>query len=441
MPVSTRRTNRSTPPSSNTIFPIMSDQGEPTNLGDRHSSVSHHSSRHPSPEREALLRTVQQLQERLASLEARRSTASSTANDRRGANLITLEEEANEREADVEPITSTTPIARRSRHVGRDPEDDEDDDEHESHGGGAKINKPEPFKGDARSVRDFLTSCEMFTNMQPKAYRPDHKRIIFAGSFFRERAQTWWTTMYGLHPKPAWMYDWDEFCTEVHRMFGRTDMAEQSARQLRNLRQTGSASEYYTRFLQLSLDAGWNERANISAFKEGLKNSVQLAIASMPMEPESLVELANVAVRIDNQQHEQREKIFPRRTERDVVVFSTDRRAAKPRTDHHRTRSNPQSTPAPHSNSPSRSFTPRYSTPRANLPNNASRAPSRAPLSAEERDKRAREGRCFECGLQGHVASDCPKRKPLPAFRRPMIQAVTTKGEPSQGESLALAKK
>ena len=32
-------------------------------------------------------------------------------------------------------------------------------------------------------------------------------------------------------------------------------------------------------------------------------------------------------------------------------------------------------------------------------------------LSRDDRDKRMREGRCFECNEQGHVVRDCPKKK------------------------------
>ena len=438
MPMNTRHTNRDHPLPSNNLPPTMSHP-EPADHGDHRSNASHLSTRNTSSEQDTLRNTVRMLQDRLAALEARSEARPSVVPVEEREDLIRLGEEEHGPEDEIRSVASSTSINRRPRHATRETEYHDGEDDHNSHDGGAKINKPEIFKGDARSVRDFLTTCEMYTDMQRRSYRPDYKRIIFAGSFFRDKAQAWWTTMYGLRPKPTWMYDWKEFCDEIHRVFGRTDLAEESARQLRNIRQTGSASEYYTRFLQLSVDAGWNDQATKSAFKEGLKNNVQLAIASMPVEPQSFVELADVAVRIDNQLHQQREKSLSRRNDNEAIVLNTERRIVKFRPGHQRPKPNSQPPSTSIDNTVSRSFTPRYPSPRLAPPSYGSRAPSRAPLSNEERDKRAREGRCFECGNQGHMASECPRRKT--PFKRPVVHAITAKGEPTPGDSQALVKK
>ena len=58
-------------------------------------------------------------------------------------------------------------------------------------------------------------------------------------------------------------------------------------------------------------------------------------------------------------------------------------------------------------------------------------------LTPEERAQLAKEGRCFQCRLQGHVARDCPKNKNPVARTTDPATTITTPGDKPSSPALA----
>lgn len=57
-------------------------------------------------------------------------------------------------------------------------------------------------------------------------------------------------------------------------------------------------------------------------------------------------------------------------------------------------------------------------------------------LAKDDRDKRMREGRCFECNEQGHLARDCPKKR----GRGPQMQKRSGPGRSKLSQIRSLIK-
>lgn len=254
-----------------------------------------------------------------------------------------------------------------------------------------KINKPETFSGDSRDLQAFLAQVSMYTDLQPRAFASDANKIIFAGSFLREAALGWWVSVYTQFPKPDYLKQWDLFADELERVFGRTDREAEAAEKLFRLKQTGSASEYYTKFLQYKVETGWNEEAQVFAFKKGLKPEVRTALATILDEPDTLPELADIVIRLDRRLYENRKeqrKSDPKehsekssynsrfkssnRPVRVPVATTQEVRSTTHRT--YETRPHPQ-------------------------------------LTAEQKQERRDKGQCIICASPDHYARECPKRK------------------------------
>ena len=83
------------------------------------------------------------------------------------------------------------------------------------------------------------------------------------------------------------MYNWAEFQAEVTHMFNPTNQKKEAAKQLLTLKQTKSAAEYYTRFLEYSVNAGFNEESMVFTFHEGLKPKIKDALSTRDYEPDT----------------------------------------------------------------------------------------------------------------------------------------------------------
>jgi hypothetical protein len=138
---------------------------------------------------------------------------------------------------------------------------------------GAKLNKPDLFKGDARSVASFLVQVNMYTDMQPGSFVNDYAKVVFAGSYMTDTAKRWWTSVLNKDDKPDWMFSWVAFRHEMQHVFGHVDQQAEAAKQINMLRQMASAADYYARFLQYkySAETGWNDAAQMYAFRKGLR--------------------------------------------------------------------------------------------------------------------------------------------------------------------------
>ena len=96
--------------------------------------------------------------------------------------------------------------------------------------------------------------------------------------------------------------DFNNFETSLEQIFGNTDEEREAERQLKKLRQTGSAAQYTAKFRQLMVRVPWNTAGFMSQYFEGLKREVQKELYKEDR-PDDFTTFTTSAIRIDNSQY------------------------------------------------------------------------------------------------------------------------------------------
>ena len=162
-----------------------------------------------------------------------------------------------------------------------------------------KIKKLETFKGDAKLVSTFLVSVSMYCGLQPYRFHPDHIKIQYVGSLFREITLQWWVVEFAKADKPIWMYDWQLFLQMLTDMFDPGDRNADAGKRIADLKQGKLVAGYYTRFMEAATETLWNKSAQIHDIKNGLKEPILNALALCDDKPRTLSALAALVIKID----------------------------------------------------------------------------------------------------------------------------------------------
>jgi hypothetical protein len=197
---------------------------------------------------------------------------------------------------------------------------------------------------------------------------------------------------------PNYLLDWDTFQKEFLLKWADLNARKKArARLLAGVKQTTSVRRYTEIFDELVLEAGFRDPdVLVSMFYEGLKWEVRQHLVGKSPEDLDLAELKALSITLDEER------------------MSADRRETKSTT----TRSH--TTDSSETNRP---------------PNTQSRAEVArvgASLSADDRARYMREGRCFGCGKTGHRRPDCPDGKPRAhvAALEPVVESSAPETQP-----------
>ena len=232
------------------------------------------------------------------------------------------------------------------------------------------VSLPAKFDGTKSHCRDFLNQVRLIFQLQPRRYPDDRTRIGFIGTLLTGTAAAWFSPLFE-NNSPS-LTDFARFTQEFEENFGDFDRATTAANQIRNLRQGfKTASEYAANFRRISCDLRWGEGALIDQFRHGLNNEIKDLLLTLPI-PVTLQEAITSAVRCDN-------RLIERRNER-------------------------------HTEGP---FIPRSNFINGPTPMELDATRIRfGKLTPEEKSRRRNSGLCLYCGKPGHVASNCPAKKP-----------------------------
>ena len=140
----------------------------------------------------------------------------------------------------------------------------------------AKPQKPPVFQGKFNDRPDtWLFMCRQYfeaCNMPPE------RRVVFASSFLRDHAATWWriqveATDAGRRTAIA---SWEEFSAELTAHFQRPDLVKSVRDQLANLKQQRSVHEYTAKMRELSVQVpDMSEEELLDRYVRGLKDSIR----------------------------------------------------------------------------------------------------------------------------------------------------------------------
>ena len=264
-----------------------------------------------------------------------------------------------------------------------------------------KVRDPETFNGDRNKLNGFLTECELVFELQPSRFTDDRTKVSFMVSLLRD------TPLLGVRPyilakpRPEFLCDLNLFMTYLRTHYGDPDELGTARRKIKALRQTGSASAYFSEFNQYLGVLGWQDQDPIvDRAIDGLKPLLKDEVARKGERPQTLVDLMAFIIPLDNRLYERdqerrKEESRPSEIRRSTNITTTTTTQSRERTPNASFASRPVPV-GPAVISRSQTFVPR------------------GQLTPEERQRRLEERLCLYCGQPGHGAVNCPKTRSNP---------------------------
>lgn len=233
-----------------------------------------------------------------------------------------------------------------------------------------KIGQPKAFSGDRATTAAFIQACKNYFSINDQVYDTDLKKIGFALSFITEGVAASWAAGIikdGQATSPARYGTWDEFVVKLETAFLPVNAASDAVAKLKKLKQgAGGVDDYIATFRTTVGLTDFKDTAFIiDKFLDGLNDSLRRKVLGNTSEMKTLEDYYGVASRLDaNYQY--------------TNTFSS-----------------------PH---------PKPNNFRRNIRQVATTDNDVAiqKLTAAERDKLRREGKCFRCRKAGHMSRECP---------------------------------
>ena len=256
-----------------------------------------------------------------------------------------------------------------------------------------KLPAPTPFSGTASELRSFqLRLCEYLSG-SPARYHDDYSRILYSGSVLTGAARKWYEGL--MDPSTNRLppsYTFDLFLMEMHNFFGGGVNILTLERDLADLRQTGSVSDYAIQFQNITncFHPRWPDHPMIFQFALRMKEVVRYELMGRGFPPLTFQAFVAAAVNVEMNlaaQHSSRGGSHLPPAPRHQPTPKTQPPANQPRLQHNQ----------PLSHDPNRMDI-----------DGTGRA--RGPLPPEERKRRFDAGLCAYCGKAGHVSATCPNR-------------------------------
>jgi hypothetical protein len=289
---------------------------------------------------------------------------------------------------------------------------------------------PDVFDGkEPEKLRTFLFQGVLNFNDRPEDFRADREKVNFMISYLSDDALKWFEPAF-INPDPTnlplWLSNYNLFVAELQTNFGVLDPQADAERKLTSLRMTDGQriSEYLVQFNTLAQETGWNPAALKHQFYEGLPTRIQIKLRDLPGgRPTQYDNLKLSSQSIDNAHwswlDEKKAKDQAARAILGNQPRSTGNTASAP--------SGGRSASASTSTTGNKSTGDSRKGGSGGNGGNSGGSPAQAPASDKpwkkflgsdgkllpaERARRLAEGLCLLCGLSGHRADDCPKRRP-----------------------------
>ncbi|KAK2899294.1 hypothetical protein Q8A73_012423 [Channa argus] len=161
---------------------------------------------------------------------------------------------------------------------------------------------PEPFSGDLDKCRGFLLQCRLVFAQQPQTYASDAAKVAYVVGLLRGRALEWAEAKLG----NSFLIPFHTFVEELRTIFDHPARSKNAADRLLSLRQGfRSVADFSVEFRVLATEAQWDDAALRIVFRHGLSDPVKDELTHRDP-PDSLDELIELAIRLDNRIRERR---------------------------------------------------------------------------------------------------------------------------------------
>jgi hypothetical protein len=173
--------------------------------------------------------------------------------------------------------------------------------------------KVDLFRGDRTKLRAYLIQLKLVFKLHSAKYPEGSTQVLFAATYLRDAAFSWFEPYMSDYldeeddnedDTDTMFESFSNFEAKLKQVFGVVDEERAAERQIRQLRQKGSAATYYSEFLQLASRLDWDDSAKASAYYMGLSDAVKDQM--IPTPPTELQELIDKSIKIDNRLYERR---------------------------------------------------------------------------------------------------------------------------------------
>ncbi|KNE92598.1 hypothetical protein PSTG_13984, partial [Puccinia striiformis f. sp. tritici PST-78] len=227
---------------------------------------------------------------------------------------------------------------------------------------GPQTGDPDKFDGSrGEKAKQYVRQIGLAIMADPERYDTDKAKLILSLSFLKGHASSW-AQPWALKIFLAEEFNYDDYINAFKCMYFDSEKKVRAEAALRILKQTKSVMEYTHEFNRFAHDSGWEAPTLISQYRQGLKREVRLAIVVSRLTFETLTDINNLALQIDNELNGAAD-----------ISTSTSR-------------------PSPN-------------------PDAMDLSSMKGQLSEAEKTRMMRAGQCFCCGVKGHLSRDCPDKK------------------------------
>ena len=180
------------------------------------------------------------------------------------------------------------------------------------------IRRPPRFMGDRVMVEAFIAHCQTNFASFPNRFPNQARKVQYLLNNMGGQAYQWASKL--LTRYPEMQQNPEEFIKRIRNTFGDPDLEYHYQRQFRRLRQhgLGNVLDYVNEFRRLAVFIETDEALLVDNFYQGLDSRLQERIDNIFPPPETLDDLARLAVRLDRHMYQQlnrnQKRIKPHRT-------------------------------------------------------------------------------------------------------------------------------
>jgi Retrotransposon gag protein len=164
---------------------------------------------------------------------------------------------------------------------------------------GIKIEPPEKFDGKRSQLRSFLTHAKLYLTFKEHQFPTEAKKVLAIAAFLKGQAFEWFEPRMRDYLEKDYdnrdaatdelFNSYENFAKELASVFGEVDEKRSAERELRMLKQTGSAKQYATEFRRITAKLNRDEESLMSDFYAGLKPFIKTEFALR--EPDDLEDI------------------------------------------------------------------------------------------------------------------------------------------------------